>query len=172
MHGQSMMNTIMAKDEIIGSGHKLMGFIMGKTDNMSYEKAQLTLLEIGQMQINLTDEPEAMELVLSNMRHKWNSLPEKYRVDDMQLFDFMLKLYPPACDNEKRALEMHVRTSVSMGGTMPPYDAVAETIMKAILKKQLEAPATTLYTGGDNRNNGGGRGGRGCLLYTSPSPRD
>ena len=161
MHGQSMMNTIMAKDEIIGSGHKLMGFIMGKTDNMSYEKAQLTLLEIGQMQINLTDEPEAMELVLSNMRHKWNSLPEKYRVDDMQLFDFMLKLYPPACDNEKKALEMHVRTSVSMGGTMPPYDAVAETIMKAILKKQLEAPATTLYTGGDNRNNGGGRGGRG-----------
>ncbi len=92
MHGQSMMNTIMAKNEIIGSGHKLMGFIMGKTDNMSYEKAQITLLELGQMQINLTDEPEAMELVLSNMRHKWNSLPEKYRVDDMQLFDYMLKL--------------------------------------------------------------------------------
>ena len=44
---------------------------MGKTDNMSYEKAQLTLMEIGQMQINLTDEPEAMELVLSNMRHMW-----------------------------------------------------------------------------------------------------
>ena len=59
LHGQSMMNTIMAKDEIIGSGHKLMSFIMGKTDNMSYEKAQLTLLEIGQMQININDEPEA-----------------------------------------------------------------------------------------------------------------
>ena len=31
MHGQSMMNTIMAKDEIVGSGHKLMSFIMGKS---------------------------------------------------------------------------------------------------------------------------------------------
>ena len=100
-------------------------------------------------------------LPVQHAAQPWNSLPEKYRIDDMQLFDYMLKLYPPACDNEKRALEMHVRTSVSMGGTMPPYDAVAETIMKAILKKQLEAPATTLYTGGDNNNNGGGRGGRG-----------
>jgi hypothetical protein len=27
MHGQSMMNTIMAKDETLGSGHKLMSFI-------------------------------------------------------------------------------------------------------------------------------------------------
>jgi hypothetical protein len=26
-----MMNTIMAKDEIVGSGHKLMSFIMGKS---------------------------------------------------------------------------------------------------------------------------------------------
>jgi len=39
---------------------------------------------------------------------------------------------------------MHVRTTVSMGGSMPPYEAVAETIMTAVLKKQLEAPATTL----------------------------
>ena len=59
MHGQSMMNTIMAKDDIVGSGHKLMNFIMGKSNDMSYEKAQLTLLEIGQMQININDEPEA-----------------------------------------------------------------------------------------------------------------
>ena len=44
-----------------------MSFIMGKSDNMSYEKAQITLLEIGQMQINLNDDPEAIKLVLSNI---------------------------------------------------------------------------------------------------------
>jgi hypothetical protein len=66
---------------------KLMSFIMGKSDNMSYEKAQITLLEIGQMQINLNDDPEAIKLVLSNMRHMWNSLPEKFGIDEMQLFD-------------------------------------------------------------------------------------
>jgi hypothetical protein len=64
-----------------------MSFIMGKSDNMSYEKAQITLLEIGQMQINLNDDPEAIKLVLSNMRHMWNSLPEKFGIDEMQLFD-------------------------------------------------------------------------------------
>ena len=140
-----------------------MSFIMGKSDNMSYEKAQITLLEIGQMQINLTDDPEAMELVLSNMRHMWNSLPEKFRIDDMQLFDFMLKLYPPACAEQKRALEMHVRTTVSMGGLMPPYDAIAETIMTAVLKQRLNTPNTTLFTGppgeGSNNNNRGDHGG-------------
>ena len=140
-----------------------MSFIMGKSDNMSYEKAQITLLEIGQMQINLTDDPEAMELVLSNMRHMWNSLPEKFRIDDMQLFDFMLNLYPPACAEQKRALEMHVRTTVSMGGLMPPYDAIAETIMTAVLKQRLDTPNTTLFTGppgeGSNNNNRGDHGG-------------
>jgi hypothetical protein len=95
----------------------------------------------------------------------WNSLPEKFRVDEMQLFDFMLKLYPPACDDQKKALEMHVRTTVAMGGSMPPYEAITETIMTAVLKRRLEQPATTLYTGGDNCNDGGGRGG------SDPPPR-
>ena len=99
------------------------------------------------------------------MRHMWNSLPEKFRVDEMQLFDFMLKLYPPACDDQKKALEMHVRTTVAMGGSMPPYEAITETIMTAVLKRRLEQPATTLYTGGDNCNDGGGRGG------SDPPPR-